>query len=179
VSNLIEAQSPLRRALGIDARIGDAGVNSAETIVVLNSEVSVLSPVSSPGVLDEPEHLSLIVSDQEDSVVRSTVGAGRRITGDDSSAVREQEISVHGDSQRSVVGQIGHDLSLVSGESSPVGNLGNDGLASLAGLIDSLVGIVSLVSESSVVDDILVSQPWESTIASSVAEIGFGLEAAL
>jgi len=112
-------------------------------------------------------------------VVRSAVGAGGRISGDDSRGVREQQVSVEGDGQRSVVVQVGHDLSGISGEGGPVGNLGNDGLSSLASLINSLVGIVSLVGESTVGDDILISQPWETSSATAVAEIRLGLEASL
>lgn len=158
---------------------GDTGVDSTKAIVVLHSEESALSPVSSPGVLDEPEVLRLAVSDQKDSVVRSAVGAVIWSSSDDSRGVREEEISIEGDGQGSVGDQVGHNLSDISAEGSPVRDRGHAGLSRLASSVFSGVGIVSLISESVVVDDILVGEPGKSSTASSVAEIGLGLEAAV
>jgi len=123
--------------------------------------------------------LSLVITNQENSVVRSTVGAIIWRSSDDSSAVREQEICIEGDGQRSVGDEVGHDLGDISAECSPVGNLGNVGLAGLAGSILSSVWVVSLVGESTIGDDVLVCEPWESSSTSSVAEIWFGLKAAV
>jgi len=158
---------------------GDASIDSAKAIVVLNSEVTALSPVSSPGVLHEPEVLRLVITNQKDSVVRSAVGAVIWRSSDDSSVVREQQIGIKGDGQRSVGNEVGHDLSDISAEGSPVGNDSNIWLSSLASSLLSSVGIVSLISKSCIGDDILIGEPWESSSTSTVAKIGFRLQAAV
>jgi len=112
-------------------------------------------------------------------VVRSTVGAIVWRSSDDTRGVREEEISIEGNGQRSVGDQIGHDLSDISAEGGPVGDHGHAGLSRLASSVFSGVGIVSLISKSLVVDDVFVGKPWKSSTASSVAQIGLGLEAAV
>jgi len=112
-------------------------------------------------------------------VVRSAVGAIIWRSSDDSSRVREQEICIEGDGQRSVGDEVGHNLGDISAECSPVGNLGNDWLSRLASSILSSVWVVSLIGESTVGDDVFVGEPWKSSTASTVAEIWFGLKAAV
>jgi len=112
-------------------------------------------------------------------VVRSAVGAIIRSSSDDTRGVREEEISIEGDGQGSVGDQVGHDLSDISAEGSPVGDHGHAGLSRLASSVLSGVGVISLVGESLVGDDIFVGEPWKSSTASSVAKIGLGLEAAV
>jgi len=140
-----------------------------------------LSPVSSPGVLDNPERrgLGVVVSDQQHSVIRLAVGAGGRISGDDSSGVAEQQVGVQGDGQGSLFNHEGDDVGGVVVQSGPVGDLGNAGVARRARGLLSNVGIVSLVGQTSVGDDVLIGQPWKSSSASSVAQIGLGLQASV
>jgi len=76
-------------------------------------------------------------------------------------------------------GHEGDDVSGVVVQSGPVGDLGNAGVARGARGLLSDVGIVSLIGQSTVGDDVFVGQPGKSTSASSIAQLGLGLQASV
>jgi len=152
-------------------------------IIRLNSEVSVLSPVSSPRVLDNPERraLGVVITDQQDSVIRARVGAiliGITIS-DDSAGVAHEESSIEGDGQRTMGDHVGDDVSGISVESGPVGDGGYGRISAGAGALFSSVWIIGFSGETLVCDDVFVGQPWKTSSASTVAKIGLGLQASV
>jgi hypothetical protein len=70
-----------------------------------------------------------------------------------------------------VLNQEGSNGLLFSFNSSPVVDVTTKGVDIFASVVISIVRISGLSSKELVVDDILVGQPWESTVASSVAEL--------
>jgi len=93
------------------------------------------------------------------------------ISSNDSRTVGHEHISVQADGKRSVLNQEGSNGLLLSFNSSPVVDVGTEGVDGLASIVVSIVGVSGFSSKELVVNDILIGQPWESTVTSSVAEL--------
>jgi len=170
----MSSKSPKKSSL--DGGSGDTGVCSTESSV-LDTEESLLSPIRAPGVLHSPEVLSVIITNQQDSVIRSRVGAIVISTGDDTAGIGHEETSIQGDGEGSLGRQDSFDLIDISADGFPVGDDSIDWFASLAGSFKTSVGILRFVSETMVGDDISVSQPGETSSTTTVAKVWFRLKA--
>jgi len=155
-------------------------VQSASTGSTGNSEISVLTPAGVPGVLDDPvsgarARIGSVSDDEKGVIERGGVAIVRRRRVDDSAGVIHEEISVHGNGERTSIDEEGgHEGGLISSVGARQASVVLEGSVvrsgHLASSVLSSVWVCVLRLESSPGHDVGHGVPHPATAASRVAD---------
>jgi len=162
-------------------------VETASASSLNDSEVSALSPISTPAVLDNPEALGAggAIANNSNGVINTAWAAVRRVK--DATVIGLQRASVDANGKGTVGCQPGSHVVFVTdlGRSSEASVVGNGRLqgrmaveVDLAGLSACTVRIARFRDNTTPGEDVLHSVPRETTIAALVARLGTLVNAA-